>query len=178
MRRAIRCAVRHGSQRVGVETDQGGDTWQSVYRAAAEAVSSEDGIPVHELPRFTHDKAGSQKGEKKGMGTPSKAARNAKMLADYERPGRIIHVVGHPDVPEDATLANLERALRRFPRTKPYDLADAAFWDWKDLRGAIAAKGNVAALTGGRMPSTSGAALLGGRRSYPASGGGVRRFGT
>jgi hypothetical protein len=178
IRRALRAAIRHGSQVVGVETDQGGDTWQSVFRAAAEAVSVEDGVPLHSMPRFTSEKAGKQKADKRGMGTPSKAARNAKMLADYERAGKILHVVGHPDVPPECTVANLERALRRFPRTKPYDLADAAFWDWKDLRGATAARGNVAALTGARLPPTSGAALVGSRRNYPGAAGSVRRFGT
>jgi hypothetical protein len=28
----------------------------------------------------------------------------------------------------------LEKALRRFPLTKPFDLADAAYWSWADLR--------------------------------------------
>ena len=31
----------------------------------------------------------------------------------------------------------LERALRRFPRTKPFDLVDAAFWAWHDLRSGL-----------------------------------------
>jgi hypothetical protein len=47
------------------------------------------------------------------------------MLADYERPGRIIHVRGTHEI--------LERALRRFPRTKPFDLVDGAYWSWRDL---------------------------------------------
>ncbi len=46
------------------------------------------------------------------------------MLVDYEH-GMIVHVAGTHEV--------LERALRRFPRSKPYDLTDAAFWSWHDL---------------------------------------------
>lgn len=160
MRRAIRAALRHGAQSVGVETDQGGDTWKSVYRAASESVAHEDGVPLSQLPRFTSDKAGAQKAEKKGMGQPSKAARNAKMLADYERPGRIFHVLGHPDVPADCTVANLERALRRFPKTKPYDLADAAFWDWKDLRGASLRVASGMKQLRTPMPSTRGSSAM------------------
>ncbi len=54
----------------------------------------------------------------------SKAARAALMLQDYER-GRFVHVLG------DHAL--LERALRRFPLKKPFDLVDAAYWSWRSL---------------------------------------------
>lgn len=27
----------------------------------------------------------------------------------------------------------LERSLKRFPKAKPLDLADAAYWSWHDL---------------------------------------------
>lgn len=166
LRRAILCAHRHGARSVGVETDQGGDTWRSVFREACRALVEEGVLSEGDLPSFTEDKASRVKGEKKGTGTPSKAARGARMLADYERPGKIKHVVNHPDVPSDCTLANLERALRRFPRTKPFDLADAAFWDWRDLKSGGPATSNVRALTS-RGPSTRGSALAGSRvRSY------------
>jgi hypothetical protein len=46
------------------------------------------------------------------------------MVADYER-GRVVHVLGHHEI--------LERALRRFPVAKPYDLHDAAYWSWREL---------------------------------------------
>jgi phage terminase large subunit-like protein len=105
---------------VGVETDQGGDTWQSVYERAAAKVRAEfekaDRRRVVAIPPFRWAKAGSTQ--------ESKAARSAHMLADYER-GRIRHVIG--------THTALERALRRFPRTRPLDLADAAFWSWRDV---------------------------------------------
>jgi len=47
------------------------------------------------------------------------------MLTDYEH-GTIVHVLG--------THATLERGLRRFPLRKPFDLVDAAYWSWRDLR--------------------------------------------
>jgi len=53
--------------------------------------------------------------------------RNQRMLADYER-GNVIHVRG--------THRALERALKRFPLTKPFDLVDAAYWSWRDMSEA------------------------------------------
>lgn len=162
LRRAIRLAVRYGALDVGVETDQGGDTWRSVYTAAAEAVSVEDGIPVDRLPRFKQDKVIRQR-QGGGHGAPSKAARGARMLADYERPGRIVHVLGDG-------VEVLERALRRFPRTKPFDLADAAFWSWQDLRGAGPARSGLRDVSSSRGPSTSPSTLVDRRRTSPGAG--------
>jgi phage terminase large subunit-like protein len=109
LRRAIVKAQELGAEAVGVETDQGGDTWKSVYARAAEQVGGR-------VPPFRSAKAGA------GFGP--KAHRAQQMLADYER-GRIVHVLG--------THTTLERALRRFPVAKPFDLVDAAFWSWHDL---------------------------------------------
>lgn len=139
--RAIVIALEYGAECVGVETDQGGDTWHSVYneawgtlikaeeelppdldkriiahRARLEALRAKD-RPIHQPP-FRSAKAGST-----GV---SKAARNALMLADYER-GALVHVIG--------THTILEKALRRFPLAKPFDLVDAAFWAWHYLTG-------------------------------------------
>ncbi len=108
--RALRVASWLGADKVGIETDYGGDTWLSVFAEARRAT----GIDV----AFDSEKAGAGHG--------SKTHRSAQMLADYERPRRIIHVEG--------THLVLEAALRRFPRTKPFDLADACFWSWRDLR--------------------------------------------
>lgn len=113
LREAIRMAGRHGIDRVGVETDQGGDTWQSVYQQACFA----EGITLANAPEFVSDKAGA--------GYGSKVHRASQMLADYER-GRIVHVIGTHQV--------AERGLRRFPKTKPYDYVDAQFWAWNDCR--------------------------------------------
>lgn len=126
LRRAITIAIEVGADHVGVETDQGGDTWTSVYREAAQDVLDErvdEGMMEAAIPPFTSDKAGA--------GYGPKVHRASKMLADYERKtktGRpaIVHVLGDHAI--------LEGALRRFPKTKPLDLVDTSFWSWTDLR--------------------------------------------
>lgn len=116
LRRAILLAAEVGSLTVGVETDQGGDTWYSVYARAVDSLRAE-GLLGAQPPQFVSAKA--------GQGHGPKAHRAAQMLPDYER-GEIVHVLG--------THETLERALRRFPRTKPFDLTDASYWSWQDLR--------------------------------------------
>ena len=120
LRRAILKAVELTLDAVGVETDQGGDLWKPAYvNVWNELVSDPEYPDITEqtpMPRFVAEKAGSY---------GSKVHRNAYMLNDYER-GNVIHVEG--------THQTLERALKRFPLTKPLDLADAAFWSWKYLR--------------------------------------------
>jgi hypothetical protein len=110
LKRAIRKAVELKAESVGVETDQGGDTWQSVYKQAVQD------LKLERPPKFRSEKAGAGHGPK--------AERASRMLVDYER-GRIVHVLGTHQI--------LERALRRFPRTKPFDLTDACYWGWNDL---------------------------------------------
>lgn len=112
LQRAIKKAVELHAEAVGVETDQGGDTWQSVYREAVRALG------ITHPPAFRSAKAGEGHGPK--------VERSGRMLTDYER-GRVVHVTG--------THTTLERALSRFPKTKPFDLADAAYWSWYDLVG-------------------------------------------
>lgn len=122
VRRAVLKAIELGSPTVGVETDQGGDTWQSVYWRAVEAIQRELAALGRELeyvPRFRAAKAGS---------FGSKVHRASQMLPDYER-GEIVHVLG--------THEQVEAALFRFPKIKPFDLTDASFWSWADLRGMI-----------------------------------------
>lgn len=158
LRLAIRWAYQEGSQTVGVETDQGAETWESVYREALTAVQLEHPeFATLQAPRFTHWKAGSLKMQEHGIGQPSKAARAQLMLPDYET-GRIVHVNGTHDL--------LERALRRFPRVKPYDLVDASFWSWRDLRGfggpARSYGAQTAAATFGTAQGARGASGRGG----------------
>lgn len=116
LRRAILKAVEVGSLTVGVETDQGGDTWRSVYQRAVDGLVESGEVDASKAPAFTSDKAGAGHGPK--------VHRASQMLTDYER-GRFVHVTG--------THETLERALRRFPKTKPFDLTDAAYWSWYDL---------------------------------------------
>ena len=113
---ALRKAVEYGSLVVGVETDQGGDTWYSVYQQAWQDLLADGTIPATaRQPMFRSAKAGA---------IGSKAHRGNMMLTAYER-GQIVHVTGTHHV--------LEKALNRFLIKKPYDLADAAFWAWYDI---------------------------------------------
>jgi hypothetical protein len=114
---AIRKCLEFGFTVVGVETDQGGDTWKTVYNQAWDILVKEGKTDGAKKPIFKSEKAGSGHG--------SKVERASKMLVDYEN-GRIVHVIGTHD--------SLERALYRFPLTKPYDLVDASYWSWQYLR--------------------------------------------
>ncbi len=118
LERAILKAVELGAEAVGVETDQGGDTWRSVFNEAKRKLVEEGRITQEQADDVAFD------WDKAGAGHGSKVHRNSRMLSDYER-GRFVHVKG--------THRVLERALRRFPKTKPLDLADAAYWSWHDL---------------------------------------------
>lgn len=111
--RAVATAVRLGAEAVGVETDQGGDTWRVIFDQVV------DDMGLKRPPAFRSQKAGA------GFG--SKAHRASQMLVDYER-GFVYHVVG-PHAPA-------ERALKRFPLRKPFDGVDAMFWGWHDLAQA------------------------------------------
>lgn len=120
VKRAILKCLELGFTTVGIETDQGGDTWRSVYDRVWEKLVENDGLPEDAIkPHFQSAKAGAGHG--------SKVERNQRMLADYER-GNVIHVRG--------THRALERALKRFPLTKPFDLVDAAYWSWRDMSEA------------------------------------------
>jgi hypothetical protein len=112
---AVEIGMMHGATTVGIETDQGGDTWESVYAIALRHL----GIgPEHGewAPAMAQAKAGA--------GYGPKAHRASQMLIGYET-GVFVHVIG--------THRKLELALRRFGIRKPYDLADAAFWSWTAL---------------------------------------------
>lgn len=138
--RAILVAARYGASYVGVETDQGGDTWTSVFREAKNILLDTGNLPdnlraiksqvgASELSPQLRDRITrmSFRSEKAGQGGQPKAERAGRMLADYEKPGKnIVHVIG--------THITLERALRRFPKTAPLDLVDAGYWAWRDLR--------------------------------------------
>ena len=119
LRRAILKALELGASCVGVETDQGGETWRSTYENTwRKLVDAGEVGPEAMMPPFRQEKAGSVGG---------KAERAQRMLAAYER-GEIVHVAG-------PTTATLETALRRYLLRKPYDLVDAAFWAWYGLTG-------------------------------------------
>lgn len=122
LQRAIRKAIEIKSLTVGVETDQGGDTWQSVFTTSLNTVREEYKTSLKATdyeaiiwPTFKADKAGA--------GYGSKAERNARMMTYYEK-GMVRHMVGTHKV--------VERGLLRFPN-KPLDIADAQFWLVNDL---------------------------------------------
>lgn len=116
LRRAILKARELKASCVGVETDQGGDTWESTYELAWRKLVDEGLIPADEpMLDFEQAKAGS---------VGPKRERASKMLAAYER-GEIIHVIG--------THETLEKALKRYLLRKPFDLVDACFWSWNGL---------------------------------------------
>lgn len=119
LRRAILKARELKASCVGVETDQGGDTWKSTYTLVWRNLVGSGVIPADE-PTITFQQA------KAGSGHGPKAHRASQMLVDYER-GKIVHVIG--------TNAVLERALRRYLIRKPYDLVDAGYWSWFHLLG-------------------------------------------
>jgi hypothetical protein len=140
LRRAIMKAVELGADTLGVETDQGGDTWQSVFSEAWRRLSEEGLVKEASKPLFKQAKAGAGHGPK--------AHRASQMLAEYEH-GRFVHVLG--------THTALEKALRRFPKAKPFDLVDAAYWSWNDIRNAP-----PAATTSRVVTRTAISELLGG----------------
>lgn len=131
IRTAVLKALELKASTLGVETDQGGETWDSVYYEVCQKLIDDEDYPnicdedwtdedgeTHEatdFPMFLSAKAGS---------VGSKMARNKLMLVDYEH-YNVVHVLG--------THGVLDRALKRFP-IKPLDLADGAFWSWKYLK--------------------------------------------
>lgn len=119
LKNATRHAVQYGCDTFGVESNQGGDTWEILWRQALTELENEDPgwLAGRRLPRFRDEKASEATG--------GKVARARQMLGTYEQHNRIKHVEGTGHV--------LEAALHRFPRTKPYDLVDAAWWAWWDL---------------------------------------------
>jgi hypothetical protein len=140
-KRAFRACLRHGATTLGVETDQGGQAWESVFNRAWEALVRDPDWPhitkSTRKPQYDSDKAGGGKG--------NKVHRWNQMLGDYED-GRFRHVTGTADV--------LESALHRVPVTKPFDLADAAYWSWHDLDSGT---------TGRRSPLPSSSSRQSGR---------------
>lgn len=111
VRRAILKAVELGADTVGFESDQGGDLWKSTYNFMWGKLLEEGAIPADAvIPSFRDARAGA---------IGSKIHRGNLQVIQYEK-GRFIHVRG--------THRVLERALNRFPLTKPFDLHDSAFW--------------------------------------------------
>lgn len=115
--KAILVALQWNARAVGIETDQGGDTWQLTYSNVFKSMIERKVIPEDtRKPAFKSAKASSIGG---------KVERQNMMRTDYDS-GKIVHVLG--------THQTLEKALYRFPLFEPFDLSDAAFWSWFHLR--------------------------------------------
>lgn len=111
LRRATLKAIELGADTLGVETDQGGDLWEIVYNSIWDKMEDDGTVSPSTLkPEFESARAGA---------IGSKVHRGQLQLTEYQK-GRFIHVRG--------THLVLEKALRRFPKFKPFDLHDAAFW--------------------------------------------------
>lgn len=123
---AITQALLWNAETVGIETDQGGDTWDSVYREAWRAVMGEMPEKDDEGNLIPKPAMIPMRSDKAGAGAGPKTHRASQMLVDYQTK-KIKHLWG--------AHVTLERALRRFPRTKPFDLVDATYWAWADLTG-------------------------------------------
>lgn len=114
-------SLEYGASCVGIETNQGGDTWTSVAKEAWEAlVRSGEVAPDARMPELKSARAGKDTG--------GKFDRGQQMSAEY-RLGRFVHVRGTHEV--------LERALKRLGVMRPYDLADTAWWSWQGLTEGV-----------------------------------------
>lgn len=154
MKQAIIKAVEYGAEVLGVETDQGGLAWKSIFRSVMDQLEKEGklqeianeseflrnkryddkGNVIFKLPRFEEEKAGASK--------LSKTDRAGRMLSDYER-DKIRHIEG--------THRTLERSLMRFPRFKPFDLVDAAYWSWYYLHKKATVRIKLRGSAGGHV---------------------------
>lgn len=144
IKRALLKCLELGADTIGFETDQGGELWESDFNHVCDkivrlvmnkadfdktdeldeqiivVIQDKLGEPIEQgiralFPAFTAAKAGS---------IGSKVHRGNMQLLQYEQ-GRFIHVRG--------THKTLEKALNRFPKKKPFDLHDAAFWSQYEL---------------------------------------------
>lgn len=170
LRALVKC-LEYGLDTFGIETDQGGDTWRSVFAVVWERLTTavtwhatllnNPGDPAAETWVTAHPELAlvaplvsllargplrqpTFTSAKAGQGHGSKIARNQRMLVSYEQ-GRVIHVRG--------THQALEHALKRFPN-KPLDLADAAYWAWWDVLDQRSGGGSV-----GRLSDRSAATI-------------------
>lgn len=121
-RRAILMAIRFHASAIGVEVNQGGDVWKTVYQTVWNKMDQAGAIPEGmRMPKYKSEVATVSDG--------SKASRGQQMVTIYEN-GDVIHVVDGT-----GSYTMLERSLRRFPKFKPHDLADSAYWSWRSLLG-------------------------------------------
>jgi hypothetical protein len=123
-------ALEWAAQRLLIETDQGGDTWESVVALVrGELVKSPDYPHVHRLtawPRYQPVKAGS---------TSASKIQRGQQIVPYFETGKVRILRGTHKVIIDA--------LRRFGKQKPFDLADAVYWLFYALLDGLTLPSNV-----------------------------------
>jgi hypothetical protein len=156
--RAIIKAVELEAEVVGVETDQGGETWGSVYNEAMRQLKADEAdLRPEELTdavrrfraqfaaimtRRVEDvrKRGGNEDEVRAALGRLPVFRSAKAgsaaASKAERAARMLADYERGRIVHVVgTHHTLEAGLRRFPLAKPYDLVDAAFWSWHYLTG-------------------------------------------
>lgn len=119
MERAITVAYQFKCSTVGIESDQGGDTWVPTFQLALQKLRKAEKVPEDWRPRLVDAKAGS---------VGSKMERAEKMVPDFEH-SEIVLVEG-PHI-----LAT--KALRRFgpsKKARPLDFVDSLAWAFRYLR--------------------------------------------
>lgn len=129
LKRAIEKAYDLGCSTVGVETDNGGKAWESVFREALQDLQLEGRVPQDWTPRYDFDKA--------GYSGKSKHERFEQLVGPYEQ-RRIVLVRG--------TTMRLRAALTRYNRrksSKPWDVLDASWYCHKNLSEAPHRRGRA-----------------------------------
>lgn len=156
--RAIIKAIDIDAEVVGVETDQGGDTWASVYQQAVRALSADEANLLPEeltegVRRFRAMFAAAVAGRAarfRDDGMPDEDAQcaarvlpvfrsakaGASAMGKAERAAKMLSDYERGRIVHvEGTHHVLEAALRRFPLAKPYDLVDSGYWSWDYLTG-------------------------------------------
>lgn len=121
LRRAILKAVEYRASTLGVETNQGGDTWESLYDKIWDLMVEDPTYPMVTTstpkPRFMQAKASVATGTKRERWMLTKSARENGLFKELK-----------------GTHETLFKALKRLPEHKPYDLADVDYWLYEHLR--------------------------------------------
>lgn len=138
LRKAVRWAYEEGVSHVGIEMNVGSDmsgrsikeSWENLFESVVDEFLDEIRQRHGDDHPYLRRRRPWLERQIATGSTGSKADRSQAMHADYERPGRIVHVID-PDEPYHEVL---EAALGRAFIVKPFDLSDAALWSWKWLR--------------------------------------------
>lgn len=157
---ACRAAVDHEADAIVYESNQGGDMVAHVIKGAWGDLTR-SGEANGPMPRLVGVHA-----------SRGKLTRAEPVAAQWEQ-GRWFLVGPHAELEDQ--MCSWVPGEGNSP-----DRMDALVWAAYELTVPAVhtpATSGAGILTGSRLPSTAGSALLGGRRSYPGSSAGVRTFG-